>query len=139
MVPERLTTASGLIGLARASHRIATKYSTKRKAFGQTISRFQAVSFMIAENCTLLDAIRGLVYNTAKSIDAGAPPALQRRLVSEAKKFSTENCWKVINNSMQIMAGIGYTTVYPIERLLRDSRIGQIWTGTKQLGIPNCV
>ncbi|TFG07339.1 MAG: acyl-CoA dehydrogenase [Promethearchaeota archaeon] len=133
MVPERLTTASGLIGLARASHRIATKYSTKRKAFGQTINRFQAVSFMIAENCTLLDAIRGLVYNTAKSIDAGAPPALQRRLVSEAKKFSTEKCWKVINNSMQIMAGIGYTTVYPIERLLRDSRIGQIWTGTNEI------
>jgi hypothetical protein len=133
MVPERLTTASGLIGLARASHRIATKYSTKRKAFGRIINRFQAVSFMIAENCTLLDAIRGLVYNTAKSIDAGAPPALQRRLVSEAKKFSTENCWKVINNSMQIMAGIGYTTVYPIERLLRDSRIGQIWTGTNEI------
>ncbi|MFX0073781.1 MAG: acyl-CoA dehydrogenase family protein [Candidatus Hermodarchaeota archaeon] len=133
MVPERLTTASGLLGLARASHRIATKYSTKRKAFGQTINRFQAVSFMVAENCTLLDAIRGIIYNTAKSIDAGAPPALQRRLVSESKKFSTENTWKIINNSMQIMAGIGYTTVYPIERLLRDSRIGQIWTGTNEI------
>jgi acyl-CoA dehydrogenase len=133
MVPERLTTASGLLGLARASHHIATKYSSRRKAFGQTINKFQAVSFLIAENCTLLDAIRGIVYNTAKSIDARAPPALQRRLVSEAKKFSTENSWKVINNSMQIMAGIGYTTVYPIERLLRDSRIGQIWTGTNEI------
>ncbi|MFW9899578.1 MAG: acyl-CoA dehydrogenase family protein [Candidatus Thorarchaeota archaeon] len=133
MVPERLTTASGLIGCARACHRIATKYSSKRKAFGQTINRFQAVSFMIAENCTLLDATRAIVYNTAKSIDAGAPPALQRRLVSESKKFSTEACWKVINNSMQIMAGIGYTTVYPIERLLRDCRIGMIWTGTNEI------
>jgi acyl-CoA dehydrogenase len=139
MVPERLTTASGLIGLARACHQIATKYSTKRKAFGQTINKFQAVNFMIAENCTLLDATRAIVYNTAKSIDAGAPPALQRRLVSESKKFSTEKCWKVINNSMQIMAGIGYTTVYPIERLLRDCRIGMIWTGTKQIGKPICV
>jgi alkylation response protein AidB-like acyl-CoA dehydrogenase len=133
MVPERLTTASGLIGLARACHRIATKYSTKRKAFGQTINKFQAVSFLIAENCTILDAARAIVYNTAKSIDAGAPPALQRRLVSESKKFSTEACWKVINNSMQIMAGIGYTTVYPIERLLRDVRIGMIWTGTNEI------
>ena len=139
MVPERLTTASGLIGLARACHRIATKYSTKRKAFGQTINKFQAVSFLIAENCTILDAARAIVYNTAKSIDAGAPPALQRRLVSESKKFSTEACWKVINNSMQIMAGIGYTTVYPIERLMRDCRIGMIWTGTKQIGNPICV
>jgi alkylation response protein AidB-like acyl-CoA dehydrogenase len=133
MIPERLTTASGLIGLAKASHQIATKYSSKRKAFGQIINRFQAVSFLIAENCTLLDATRAIVYNTAKSIDYGAPPALQRRLVSESKKFSTESCWNVINNSMQILAGIGYTTVYPVERLLRDCRIGQIWTGTNEI------
>ena len=133
MVPERLTTASGLIGLAKASHHIATKYSTKRKAFGQLINKFQAVSFLIAESCTLLDATRAIVYNTARSIDSGAPAALQRRLVSESKKFSTDSCWKIINNSMQILAGIGYTTVYPVERLLRDSRIGQIWTGTNEI------
>jgi len=133
MVPERLTTASGFIGLARACLRIATKYSTKRKAFGQTIRNFQGVSFLIADSITLLDATRSIVYNTAKSIDAGAPPTLQRRLVSESKKFSTKSCWKVINNSMQIMGGIGYTTVYPIERLLRDARIGEIWTGTTEI------
>jgi len=133
MVPERLTTASGFIGLARACLRIATKYSTKRKAFGQPIRNFQGVSFLIADSITLLDAVRAIVYNTAKSIDAGAPPALQRRLVSESKKFSTKSCWKVINNSMQIMGGIGYTTVYPIERLLRDAKIGEIWTGTTEI------
>jgi len=133
MVPERLTTASGFIGLARACLRIATKYSTKRKAFGQPIRNFQGVSFLIADSITLLDAVRAIVYNTAKSIDAGAPPALQRRLVSETKKFSTKSCWKVINNSMQILGGIGYTTVYPIERLLRDARIGEIWTGTTEI------
>ena len=133
MVPERLTTASGFIGLARASLRIATKYSTKRKAFGQTIKNFQGVSFKIADSITLLDAVRAMVFNTAKSIDAGAPAALQRRLVSESKKFSTKVCWKVINNAMQIMGGIGYTTVYPIERLLRDARLGEIWTGTTEI------
>ena len=74
-----------------------------------------------------------MIYNTAKSIDAGAPAALQRRLVSESKKFSTKACWKVINNAMQIMGGIGYTTVYPIERLLRDARLGEIWTGTTEI------
>jgi alkylation response protein AidB-like acyl-CoA dehydrogenase len=133
MVPERLTTASGFIGLARACLRIATKYSTKRKAFGQTIKNFQGVSFKISDSITLLDAVRGMIYNTAKSIDAGAPPALQRRLVSESKKFSTKACWKVINYAMQIMGGIGYTTVYPIERLLRDARLGEIWTGTTEI------
>ncbi|MFX0020879.1 MAG: acyl-CoA dehydrogenase family protein [Candidatus Hermodarchaeota archaeon] len=133
MVPERLTTASGFIGLARACLRIAAKYSTKRKAFGQTIRNFQGVNFIVADSITLLDATRAIVYNTAKSIDNGAPPALQRRLVSESKKFSTKTCWKVINNAMQIMGGIGYTTVYPIERLLRDARIGELWTGTTEI------
>ncbi|MFX1259360.1 MAG: acyl-CoA dehydrogenase family protein [Promethearchaeota archaeon] len=133
MVPERLTTASGFIGLARACLHLATKYSTKRKAFGQTINRFQAINFKIADSITLLDATRAMVFNTAKSIDAGAPPALQRRLVSESKKFSTKACWKVINNAMQVLGGIGYTTVYPIERLLRDARLGEIWTGTSEI------
>ncbi len=133
MVPERLTTASGFIGLARASLRIATKYSTKRKAFGQTIKNFQGVNFKIADSITLLDAVRAIVFNTAKVIDSGAPASLQRRLVSESKKFSTKSCWKIINNAMQIMGGIGYTTIYPLERLLRDAKIGEIWTGTTQV------
>ncbi|TFF93710.1 MAG: acyl-CoA dehydrogenase, partial [Promethearchaeota archaeon] len=133
MVPERLTTAAGSLGSARACLRIATKYSTKRKAFGRAIKNFQAVSFNIADSITLLDAARSIVLNTARTIDAGAPPALQRRLVSESKKFSTKSCWDVINKSMQVMGGIGYTTVYPIERILRDSRIGEIWTGTTEI------
>jgi acyl-CoA dehydrogenase len=133
MVPERLTTASGFLGLARACLRIATKYSSKRKAFGQTIRNFEGVNFLVADSITLLDATRAIVYNTAKNIDANAPPALQRRFVSESKKFSTKSCWKIINNSMQILGGIGYTNVYPIERLLRDARIGEIWTGTTEI------
>ncbi len=136
MVPERLTTASGILGTARACLRVAAKYSTKRKAFGQVIQKFQAVNFNMAEGITLLDAARSIVLNTARMIDAGAPPSVQRRMVSEAKKFSTEACWKVINNAMQIMGGIGYTTVYPIERLLRDARLSSIWTGTSELGSP---
>jgi len=133
MIPERLTTAAGSLGSARTCLHIATKYSTKRKAFGQTIKNFQAVNFKIADSITLLDVARSIVLNTAKTIDAGAPPALQRRLVSESKKFSTKSCWKVINNAMQVMGGIGYTTVYPIERILRDSRIGELWTGTTEI------
>ena len=133
MVPERLTTAAGSLGSARTCLHIATKYSTKRKAFGQTINNFQAVNFKIADSITLLDAARSIVLNTARTIDAGAPPALQRRLVSESKKFSTKACWKIVNNAMQVMGGIGYTTVYPIERILRDSRRGEIWTGTSEI------
>ncbi|MBD3213755.1 MAG: acyl-CoA dehydrogenase [Candidatus Lokiarchaeota archaeon] len=133
MVPERLTTAAGILGTARACLRIATKYSSKRKAFGKVIKKFEAVSFKIAEGITLLDACRNQVYNTATAIDMGATPQVQRRCVSESKKFSTEKCWEVINLAMQVMGGIGYSTVYPIERLLRDARLAMIWTGTSEI------
>ena len=56
-----------------------------------------------------------------------------RRLVSEAKKFATESAWTVINHAMQILGGIGYTDIYPVERLLRDCRLITIWTGTNEI------
>jgi acyl-CoA dehydrogenase len=74
-----------------------------------------------------------LVYAAARSVDANDDPNRSRRLVSEAKKFATEKAWEVINNSMQIMGGIGYTNIYPIERLLRDARLIMIWTGTNEV------
>jgi len=133
MIPERMTSAAGAIGMARAALQIATRYSDRRKAFGDKIRRFQAVSFKIADSITLLDAARGLVYSAARSVDARQDAGYCRRLVSEAKKFSTEAAWQVINHAMQIMGGIGYTNVYPIERLLRDARLIMIWTGTNEV------
>ena len=56
-----------------------------------------------------------------------------RQLVSEAKKFSTESAWTVVNHAMQILGGIGYTDIYPVERLLRDVRLITIWTGTNEI------
>ncbi|MGB9803637.1 acyl-CoA dehydrogenase family protein [Desulfofundulus sp.] len=133
MIPERMTSAAGSLGMARAALEVAARYSTRRKAFGQTINKFQAVSFKIADSITMLDAARGLVYAAARAVDAGADPARCRRMVSEAKKFATETAWAVINNAMQVMGGIGYTRVYPIERLLRDARLAIIWTGTSEI------
>lgn len=133
MIPERMTSAAGAIGMGRAALEVAARYSDKRKAFGEKIRRFQAVSFKVADSITLLDAARGLVYCAARCIDAGDDPSRTRRLVSEAKKFATEAAWQVINNAMQIVGGIGYTSVYPIERLLRDARLIMIWTGTNEI------
>lgn len=133
MVPERLTSAAGGLGLAKASLDIAAKYSTKRKAFGQPIKNFQAVSFKVADSITQLDAARSLVYTTAEAIDRGVPSALQRRMVSQSKKFATETSWQVVNHAMQILGGIGYTNVFPIERYLRDARLPMIWTGTNEV------
>lgn len=133
MIPERMTSAAGALGMARAALEIAARYSDKRKAFGQKIRSFQGVSFKVAESITLLDAARGIVYLAAKAIDSGDEPGRVRRLVSEAKKFSTEAAWQIVNHAMQILGGIGYTTVYPVERLLRDTRLIMIWTGTNEI------
>ncbi len=133
MIPERLTSAAGALGLARAALEIAARYSDRRKAFGQKIREFEAVSFKIADSLTRLDAARALVHATARIIDTVGSSSTVRRMVSEAKKFATDTAWAVVNDSMQVMGGIGYTNVYPIERLLRDARLMTIWTGTNEI------
>lgn len=130
MIPERLTSAAGSVGGGRGALEIAIRYSDRRVAFGKKIRKFQAVNFMIADAMTKLDAARGLVYGAAKTVDKGMP---HRRLVSEAKKFATEAAWSIVNTAMQVLGGIGYTNVYPLERYLRDCRLGLIWTGTSQI------
>jgi len=133
MIPERMTSAAGALGMARAALEVAARYADKRKAFGQKIRNFQGVSFKVADSITQLDAARMLVYGAARAVDAGDDPRRCRRLVSEAKKFATDTAWQVVNHAMQIMGGIGYTNVYPIERLLRDTRLIMIWTGTNEI------
>jgi len=133
MIPERMTSAGGAIGMARAALEIAARYANRRRAFGEKIRRFEAVSFKIADSLTLLDAARALNYATARTIGAGSEAGKVRRLVSESKKFSTDAAWQVVNHAMQILGGIGYTNIFPVERLLRDIRLITIWTGTNEI------
>ncbi len=133
MIPERMTSAAGALGLARAAIEIAARYADQRRAFGQKIREFEGVSFQIAESVTRLDAARALVHHTARAIDAKDQPGRVRRLVSESKKVATQTAWDVVNAAMQVLGGIGYTNVYPIERMLRDARLMMIWTGTNEI------
>jgi alkylation response protein AidB-like acyl-CoA dehydrogenase len=133
MIPERLGTASMTIGAARPALEIATNYTARRKAFGQVIAQFEGVSFQIAEAAMLLDAARAMAYVTARAVDDGADMNRIRRMVSQSKKFITESCQKVVHNSMQVMGGIAYTNVFPIERIYRDVRLASIWTGTSEV------
>ncbi|MFQ5605849.1 MAG: acyl-CoA dehydrogenase family protein [bacterium] len=133
MIPERMTSAAGAVGLARAALEIAAKYSNKRKAFGRKIRDFQGVNFKIADSVTKLDAARGLIYGAAAAVDEFGSTGATRRLVSEAKKFATDSAWEVVNHAMQSMGGIGYTNIFPIERMLRDTRLMMIWTGTNEI------
>ncbi len=130
MIPERLTSAAGCLGIWGALD-LAVRYSNKRAAFGKLIRQYQAVNFLVADSITQLDAARGLTYMAARAVDEDYPN--KRRIVSEAKRFATEAAWNVVNNAMQVMGGIGYTDVYPIERALRDTRLAMIWTGTSQI------
>ena len=133
MIPERMTSAAGAVGMGRAAMEVAARYSTRRKAFGQVIREFEAVNFKVADMVTLLDSARGMIHIAARSVDTGDPSGRSRRYVSEAKKLATENAWKVVNLAMQIMGGIGYTNIFPVEKMLRDTRLIMIWTGTNEI------
>ena len=133
MIPERMTSAAGAIGSARVALEIAARYSDRRKAFGQKIREFEGVNFKIANSITKLDAARAMTYVAAASVDRLGSTGYTRRLVSQSKKFSSDSAWDAINDAMQILGGIGYTNVYPVERLLRDLRLMMIWTGTNEI------
>ncbi|MCG8401185.1 MAG: acyl-CoA/acyl-ACP dehydrogenase [Firmicutes bacterium] len=133
MIPERLGTAAMTIGAARPAVDVATRYTSRRKAFGQVINQFQGVSFQVAEAVMLLDAARSLVYTTCRAVDGGAAEGRVRRMVSETKKFVTETCQKAARMSMQVMGGIGYTNVFPVERIIRDLGLASIWTGSNEV------
>ena len=94
MIPERMTSAAGALGGARAALEIAARYSRPAQGLRHRRSaRFEGVSFKVADSITLLDAARALVYAAARAIDSGDEPGRVRRLVSEAKKFATETGW----------------------------------------------
>lgn len=133
MIPERMTSAAGALGGARELLKLAARYSDRRKAFGQKIRSFQAVSFKVADSIMDLDSAAALVHAAAQSVDAYGSTGMTRRLVSEAKRAATEMAWRVTNNVMQILGGIGYTNIYPVERALRDARLAMIWTGTSEI------
>lgn len=137
MIPERLTTAAGSIGVGLAALEIAADYATKREAFGKKLMEHEAISFKIAETLTSLTQASSLVYLASRAADMFDKNAVQlsyvRKLVSMAKMNSTEVMWNAVNSAMQVLGGIGYTTIYPVERLLRDARLGMIWTGTNEV------
>ncbi|MBE7461463.1 MAG: hypothetical protein HS112_13140 [Zoogloeaceae bacterium] len=74
-----------------------------------------------------------MVYATSRAADEVADMDRVRRLISETKKFVTESCQKVVHNAMQVVGGIGYTNVLPLERIYRDTRLASIWTGTNEV------
>ena len=133
MIPERLGSAAMALGAAVPALEVATGYTTRRKAFGTTINNFQGVNFQVAEAATQIDAARSIIYASAKAVDSGMPAKQTRRIVSEAKKCTTEAVQKAVHHAMQVMGGIGYTNIFPVERISRDLRLASIWTGSNEV------
>ena len=127
----RLGTAAQAVGIAQGCLDEAVKYAKERKQFGKTIASFQAISFMIAEMATEIEAARELVYDTALLLDAGAPEATTRCAMS--KYYASEMCNRVAYKAVQIHGGYGYIKEYRVERLYRDARITSIYEGTSQV------
>ena len=118
------------LGLGLAAMDYATRYVTERSQFGQKISEFQAIQWMVADAYTELEAARLLLMNAAYRKDAGKSYAKE---ASMAKLFATEAANKACYKAVQMLGGYGYTKDFPVERFARDARITSIYEGTSEI------
>jgi len=119
------------LGVAQAALEEALNYSKIRKQFGAAISSFQAIQHMLADMATQVEAARALVYHAAKVIDSGEKNI--SRLSSMAKLFASDVAMKVTTDAVQILGGYGFMKEYPVEKMMRDAKITQIYEGTNQI------
>ncbi|MCL4378896.1 MAG: acyl-CoA dehydrogenase family protein [Actinobacteria bacterium] len=119
------------VGVAQAALEEAINYSKIRKQFGAPLSSFQAIQHMLADMSTQVEAARALVYHTAKVIDSGEKNIA--RLSAMAKLFASDVAMKVTTDAVQILGGYGFMKEYPVEKMMRDAKITQIYEGTNQI------
>ncbi|MBK1838901.1 isobutyryl-CoA dehydrogenase [Azospirillum sp. YIM B02556] len=127
----RINIAACSIGGAQAALDKALTYMSERKAFGQTLDRFQALQFRIADMATELEAARTFVHRAASALDAKSKDAT--RLCAMAKRFATDTGFEVANNALQLFGGYGYLADYGVEKIVRDLRVHQILEGTNEI------
>ncbi len=127
----RINIAACSIGGAQAALDKALTYMSERKAFGQSLDRFQALQFRIADMATELEAARTFVHRAASALDAKSKDAT--RLCAMAKRFATDTGFEVANNALQLFGGYGYLADYGVEKIVRDLRVHQILEGTNEI------
>jgi alkylation response protein AidB-like acyl-CoA dehydrogenase len=123
--------AAQALGIAQGALDEAVKYSRERVQFGKPISAFQGVQFMLADMAMKLEAARALVYATARTIDFG-----EKKFAKESamcKCFASDVAMEVTTNAVQVLGGYGYMKEYPVEKMMRDAKITQIYEGTNQI------
>ncbi len=126
----RIGIGAQMIGLSAGALEHAVKYTKERKQFGKAIADFQGVQFQIARAATEIEAARLMVYNAARLRDAGRPFLTEAAM---CKIFSSEVAEHVTSLAVQLFGGYGYVKDYPVEKLYRDAKIGQIYEGTTNM------
>jgi butyryl-CoA dehydrogenase len=119
------------VGLGQAALDEAVTYAKQRVQFGKPIIAFQAVQHMLADMAIKVEASRALVYGAAKHIDAH--PKDMSKVSSMCKVFATDSAMSVTTDAVQVLAGYGYMRDYPVEKMMRDAKILQIYEGTNQI------
>jgi acyl-CoA dehydrogenase len=122
--------ASMATGIARAAFEFATEYSKERVQFGVPIAMHQAIQFMIADMATKIEAARLLVHKSAVLLDQGQSNTL---VSSHAKRFAADSAMEITVDAVQVYGGYGFMKEYPVEKLMRDAKIMQLYEGTSQI------
>ncbi len=128
---SRPMVAAQAIGIAQGAYEVAVEYSKQRHQFGKPISSFQAVQFMLADMATQIEAARSLVYATARMMDNGCKKFSKESAM--CKYYASDMAMKVTTDAVQILGGYGYMKEYPVEKMMRDAKITQIYEGTNQI------
>jgi len=128
---SRPMVAAQALGIAQGAMEEAVKYSHERHQFGNPISAFQGIQFMLADMGTKIEAARALIYATARMMDSG-----EKKFSMESamcKTFASDVAMEVTTNAVQVLGGYGYMKEYPVEKMMRDAKITQIYEGTNQI------
>ena len=123
--------AAQAVGIAQGALDEAVTYARQREQFGKPIISFQGIQFMLADMATQVEAARALVYSVARAVDHGDKKIAKESAM--AKLFASDVAMKVTVDAVQILGGYGYMKEYPVEKMMRDAKITQIYEGTNQI------
>jgi alkylation response protein AidB-like acyl-CoA dehydrogenase len=128
---SRLSIAAQAVGIAQGATDFAVSYAAQREQFGERIVDLQGIQFMLADMATGVEAARQLTYAAAAAVDANAPDLAY--WTSSAKLIAGDTAMRVTTDAVQVLGGYGYVSEYPVERMMRDAKITQLYEGTQQI------
>jgi hypothetical protein len=127
---ERIIICAGCTGAARKAYEIALEFAARREQFKRPIYQFEGISFKLAEMYTRIEASRLMTLKAARMVDAGYGASKE---TASARIMASDGCYEVIDEALQILGGIGYTKDYPVQSMLRDTRIQRIGGGSSEI------